>query len=115
MKNVEARYEELENIVMMDNLTVENLTQNVKCYLQDLKVDDMTLFIAVEQGGWKMSESVQVIVLKKAKVAARKWMHSEHGRDVKVKDKIECINTFAPYESPAKKNVQKILKVFRQK
>ena len=50
MKNVEARYEELENIVMMDNLTVGNLTQNMKDYLLDLKVDDMRLFTAIEQG-----------------------------------------------------------------
>jgi len=67
-----SRYEALENIDLMENFTVGNETQNVKDYLLDLKVDDMTLFIAIEQGGWKMSESMLVMVLSKAKVAARK-------------------------------------------
>jgi len=67
-----SRYEALENIDLMENFTVGNETQNVKGYLLDLKVDEMTLFIAIEQGGWKMSESMLVMVLSKAKVAARK-------------------------------------------
>ena len=67
-----SRYEALENIDLMENFTVGNETQNVKDYLLDLKVDEMTLFIAIEQGGWKMSESMLVMVLSKAKVAARK-------------------------------------------
>ena len=67
-----SRYEALENIDLMENFTVGNETQNVKDYLLDLKVDDMTLFIAIEQGGWKMSESMLVMVLSKAKVATRK-------------------------------------------
>ena len=112
MKTVEKRYEALENINVMDNFTVGNVTQNVKEYLLGLKVDDMTLFIAAEQGGGKTIESVLVIVLPKAKVASRKWMHTEQGREVKVKDKIEYMTTFAPHESPAKKNAQKILKNF---
>ena len=72
----------------MDNFTVGNVTQNLNEYLLDLKVDYMTLSIAAEQGGGKTSESVLVMVFPKAKVASRKWIHAEHGREVIVKDKI---------------------------
>ena len=37
MKTVEKRYEALENINVMDNFTVGNVTQNVKEYLLGLK------------------------------------------------------------------------------
>ena len=57
---------------MLDNLTLGNVTQNMKEYLLDLKVDGVTLFIAIEQGGEKMSESVLVIMLPEDKVASRK-------------------------------------------
>jgi len=37
-------------------------------------------------------------------------MHSEYGREVKLKCKIEYIKTFAPHESPAKRMHRRSLK-----
>ena len=53
MKNVEARYEVLENMNVMENFTVGDKTHNVKDYLLNLIADDMRLFVAVEKGSGK--------------------------------------------------------------
>ena len=50
MKNFQSRYEALEDVHVLGNFTVGNVMQNVKDCLLDLKVDDMRLLIAVEQG-----------------------------------------------------------------
>ena len=62
----------------------------------------MRMFVAIEQGEGKMSESVLLMVLPKDKVAEKNWMSTVHGREVKEKDKIEQMTTFAPHECPAK-------------
>ena len=72
MKNVEARSKALDDIQVMDNFIVGNETHRIKDYLLYLKVDNMRIFIAVQQGGGKIIKSVMVMVLPKAKVAARK-------------------------------------------
>ena len=41
-------------------------------YLLGLKIDNIKLFLAIEQGGGKHSKDVIVIVLSKAKMIARK-------------------------------------------
>ena len=71
MKNVEARYEVLENMNVLDNVMVGCETHNVKDYLLGLEVEDTRLFTAVEQGSGKMRDSMLVMVVPKAKVAAR--------------------------------------------
>ena len=86
-KNLEARYELSDDIQVMDKFIVRNETHNEKDYLLDLKLDNMRLFIATEQGGGKMSENVMVIVFPKAKVAAMKWISTMCGREIQVKDK----------------------------
>ena len=55
MKNVEARYELLDDIQKIDSFIVGNKTHNIKDYSLHMKVDKMRLFIASEQGGWKIS------------------------------------------------------------
>ena len=100
---------------MLGNFSVGHATQNVKYYLINLKVDGMRLFIAVEKGGGKMSESVIAMVFTKAKVASRKCMSIVRGREVKSKDKIEGIANFAPYESPTKKECAEDLEKFLTK
>ena len=112
MKNAEARHEALEDIHVMDNFMVGNETQNVNDYLLALVAEDMTLFAAVEQGSRKMSTSLIVIVVPKAKLAARKWMFTICGKEVTATDKIERFTTFSPHDYPAKQNAQKILKYF---
>ena len=82
MKNVEARYDLLDNIQVMDNFIVGNNTHNAKDYSLDLKADNMRLFISAEKGGGKMNDNVMAIVLPKAKVAARKWISIVYGREV---------------------------------
>ena len=72
MKTVEERHEALENFDVMENFTVGNVTQNVKDYLLDLKVDSMTLFIDGKKGGAKKSENALVMVFPEAKVASKK-------------------------------------------
>ena len=72
MKNIEVRYEALEDYHVLEIFTVGNVTQNLKDYLLDLKVDGMSLFIAVKKGGGKRSESVLVIMFPEAKVSIKK-------------------------------------------
>ena len=48
MNNVEARYENLENMNVMENFILGDEKHKVKYYLLTLIVDDMRLFVAVE-------------------------------------------------------------------
>ena len=49
MKNVEARYEVLENMSVMENFIVGDEKHNVKYFLLTLIVDDKRLFVLVKQ------------------------------------------------------------------
>ena len=49
-----------------------------------------------------MSNSALVIVKSKAKEAAMKWMSTSCGKEVRVKDKVECLTTSVPYDLTAK-------------
>ena len=48
MNNVEARYEVLERMNVMENFIAGEEMHNVKDYLSTLIVDDMILFVEVE-------------------------------------------------------------------
>ena len=50
MKNLEVTSEELVDTQVLDNFTVENVTQNLKEHSLDLKLDYMRTLIAIEQG-----------------------------------------------------------------
>ena len=86
----------------MGNFIVRNKKHNVKDYLLTLIVDDMRLFLAVEQGSGKTSDSLLVIVAPKAKGEAKKWMSIACGKEVKVKYKVEYLTTFLPFDLPVK-------------
>ena len=89
MKNVEERYDVSEDVHVMDDFAVGNEIQKVKDYLLSLTVEDMRLFVAVEQGSRKMSESVLVSVGPKAKAVARSWTSILHRKEATIKDKIK--------------------------
>ena len=74
MKNIEARYELLEKLNVMENFIVDEELHNVKDYVLALIIDEMGLFVVLEQGSGKMRDSLLVIVLPKAKGLAKKWM-----------------------------------------
>ena len=46
----------------------------------------------------------------KEKGVAKKWMSKVCGKDVTVKDKVECIITFALHDLPEKKNTEDLEK-----
>ena len=102
MKNVEARYEVIEKMNLIINFIVGEETYKVKDYILTLIVDEMILFLAVGQVSRKMSDSLLVIVSPKAKGVTRKWISTICGKEVIVKDKLECLTTFAPCSLPAK-------------
>ena len=72
MKNVEIRNKMLEDAHVIDNFMVGYGTQNVKENFIALTVEDMRLFVAVEQGSEEINKSLLVTVLPKAKLVARK-------------------------------------------
>ena len=65
MKNVDVRYEVLEDSHAMDDFALGNEKQHVKNYLLSLIVEDMILCVGIEQGSRKISESLIAIVVPK--------------------------------------------------
>ena len=102
MKNAEARHEFLEDAHVVDNFIVGDNMQNLKDYLLALIVEDVKLFVAVEQGSGKMSDSLIVIVVPTEKLGTKKRMSTVCRKEVTVKDNIECLTTFAPHNFPVK-------------
>ena len=86
----------------MENFILGEEWHSVKDYLSNLIVDEMMLFVAVEKGSGKRRDSSLVIMSPKTKVAAKKWTSAVHGKEVKVKDKVECITSFAQHDMPAR-------------
>ena len=74
----------------------------MKHYSLVLKEEHMRLFLVVEQSSGKMTDSLLVMVLPKAKLEARKWISAVLGKEVTAKDKIECLTTFAMCDFPVK-------------
>ena len=87
MNNVEDAHEFLEDPNVMNDFREGEETQNLKDYLLALKACNGKLFIAIEKGSGKMSDSLLVIVAPKEKLAARKWIHAVCGKEATVKDK----------------------------
>jgi len=68
----EAKFEVLEGLSVFDIVLIKIEKHWVCKYLLGLKIDNVRLFIAMEQGGGKHSKNVIVIVSPKAKMSVRK-------------------------------------------
>ena len=71
--NSDAKFEVLEGVNMIDIIKKKNDKDYwLRDYLLEVKVDNVHLFIAVEQGGGKHSKDAIIIVAPHAKMLARK-------------------------------------------
>ena len=86
----------------MENFIAGDKMHKVKDYLLTLIVDDVRLFVAVEKGSEKMSDILLMMLAPKQKLVIRKWTSTVCGKEVIVKDKLDCLITFAPHDLTTK-------------
>ena len=66
-------------------------------FLLKVKVNDIKLFVAVEQGGEKHKNNIIVIVNYRAKILVRKWIIEEYRKSLRVQWESNYNITILPY------------------
>ena len=83
----------------------------MKEYLLALTVDEKIICNSRTRK-WEISNSVMVTVKSKAKEEVMKWTSTAHGKEVIVKDKVENLTTFSPYDLATKIECTEYLESF---